>query len=161
MLTISLSLKILFKRISNLKCISRLNANPSHKACIALQQHCLCYWCFVDTTLILDLIFKMYPCPDFLLQNIRKSGFGASDELSSEEEEGLRPVEVIHPLLNQERHPVSWPASASVSSVRKRNLKSNPKSTLRPQVIIKLLESCVQHVFFFLNVQQAFSCYSE
>lgn len=90
--------------------------------------------------LILDFIFKMFLCLDVLPQNIRKSGFGASDELSSEEEEGLQPAEVIHPLLSQERHPATWLTSAPVSSLRKRNLKSNPKSSLRPQVIIKLLE---------------------
>ncbi|XP_071350144.1 putative homeodomain transcription factor 1 [Trachinotus anak] len=61
-------------------------------------------------------------------RNKRKSGFGASDELSSEEEEeGLQAVEKIRPPVHQERHP------ALVSSVRKRNLKSNPKPTLRPQ----------------------------
>ncbi|XP_035517590.1 putative homeodomain transcription factor 1 [Morone saxatilis] len=64
----------------------------------------------------------------------RKSGFGASDELSSEEEEGLQPVEVIRPIPNPERLlPATRPSSAPVSSVRKRNLKSNPKPTLRPQ----------------------------
>ncbi|CAK6960969.1 putative homeodomain transcription factor 1 [Scomber scombrus] len=64
----------------------------------------------------------------------RKSGFGASDELSSEEEEGVQPVEVFHPLTHQERHPaIAQPASAPVSSVRNRNTKSNPKATIRPQ----------------------------
>ncbi|XP_029288477.1 putative homeodomain transcription factor 1 isoform X2 [Cottoperca gobio] len=58
----------------------------------------------------------------------RKSGFGASDELSSEEEEGVQPVEVILPVPHQERHP-----AAPVSSIRKRTLKSNPKPTLRAQ----------------------------
>ncbi|TDH13824.1 hypothetical protein EPR50_G00035810 [Perca flavescens] len=63
----------------------------------------------------------------------RKS-FGASDELSSEEEEGLQPVEVILPISHQERHPATtWPTSTPVSSVRKRTLKSNSKLTLRPQ----------------------------
>ncbi|XP_023257982.1 putative homeodomain transcription factor 2 isoform X2 [Seriola lalandi dorsalis] len=60
-------------------------------------------------------------------RNKRKSGFGASDELSSEEEEGVQAVEKIRPPSHQERQP------ALVSSVRKRNLKSNPKPTLRPQ----------------------------
>ncbi|XP_022617094.1 putative homeodomain transcription factor 2 [Seriola dumerili] len=60
-------------------------------------------------------------------RNKRKSGFGASDELSSEEEEGVQAVEKIRPPGHQERQP------ALVSSVRKRNLKSNPKPTLRPQ----------------------------
>ncbi|XP_044023964.1 putative homeodomain transcription factor 1 [Siniperca chuatsi] len=67
-------------------------------------------------------------------RNKRKSGFGASDELSSEEEEGVQPVEVIRSVPHQERHPaMTWPTSAPVSSVRKRSLKSNPKPTLRPQ----------------------------
>ncbi|XP_039971564.1 putative homeodomain transcription factor 1 isoform X1 [Xiphias gladius] len=70
-------------------------------------------------------------CVDTEQQTKRKSGFGASDELSSEEEEGVQPVEKICSPTNQERHPpTAWPASALVSSVRKRNLKSNP--TLRP-----------------------------
>ncbi|XP_034387794.1 putative homeodomain transcription factor 1 [Cyclopterus lumpus] len=57
----------------------------------------------------------------------RKSGFGASDELSSEEEEGVQPVEVILPKSHQERHPEStWPTSAPMPSVRKRSQKSNP-----------------------------------
>ncbi|XP_040889648.1 putative homeodomain transcription factor 1 [Toxotes jaculatrix] len=60
-------------------------------------------------------------------RNKRQSGFGASDELSSEEEEG---IEKIRPPPHQERHPAT---SAPVSSVRKRNLKSSPKPTLRPQ----------------------------
>ncbi|XP_042365098.1 putative homeodomain transcription factor 1 isoform X2 [Plectropomus leopardus] len=64
----------------------------------------------------------------------RKSGFGASDELSSEEEEGVQPVEVTLPTPHQERHPApTWTTSAPGSSVRKRSLKSNPKPTLRPQ----------------------------
>uniref|UniRef100_A0A8C9XR93 Putative homeodomain transcription factor 1 n=1 Tax=Sander lucioperca TaxID=283035 RepID=A0A8C9XR93_SANLU len=71
--------------------------------------------------------------PDILSKTTRKS-FGASDELSSEEEEGLQPVEVILPISHQERHPATtWPTSTPVSSVRKRTLKSNPKLTLRPQ----------------------------
>ncbi|XP_049590071.1 putative homeodomain transcription factor 1 [Syngnathus scovelli] len=53
----------------------------------------------------------------------RKSGFGASDELSSEEEEGLQPEDVS---------PASpWPPSAPPSSVRSR--KSNSKAAVRPQ----------------------------
>nr|XP_040060769.1 putative homeodomain transcription factor 1 isoform X1 [Gasterosteus aculeatus aculeatus] len=56
----------------------------------------------------------------------RKSGFGASDELSSEEEEG---VEVNLPQAHQERH------SASTSSVRKRSQKSVSETPLRsPEV---------------------------
>lgn len=89
--------------------------------------------------LVLEYIFKMDLCPDILSQNIRKSGFGASDELSSEEEEGSPTVEVIRPIPHQERHPAAtWPTSAPVSSVRKRNLKSNPKPIVRPQVIVAL-----------------------
>ncbi|XP_031727561.1 putative homeodomain transcription factor 1 [Anarrhichthys ocellatus] len=61
----------------------------------------------------------------------RKSGFGASDELSSEEEEGVQPVEVILPKPHQERLPAS--TSPPMSSVRKRSLKSNSKSPLRPE----------------------------
>ncbi|XP_051269629.1 putative homeodomain transcription factor 1 isoform X2 [Dicentrarchus labrax] len=73
----------------------------------------------------------------------RKSGFGASDELSSEEEEGLQPVEVILPIPHQERLlPTTRPSSAPVSSVRKRNLKSNPKPTLRPQNQLSWLQAC-------------------
>ncbi|TNN51534.1 putative homeodomain transcription factor 2 [Liparis tanakae] len=64
----------------------------------------------------------------------RKSGFGASDELSSEEEEGLQPVEATLPKSHQERLPAStWPASAPLSSVRKRSQKCNPKPPLRAQ----------------------------
>uniref|UniRef100_A0A3Q1F0E4 Putative homeodomain transcription factor 1 n=1 Tax=Acanthochromis polyacanthus TaxID=80966 RepID=A0A3Q1F0E4_9TELE len=70
-----------------------------------------------------------------LSQNKRKSGFGASDELSSEEEEGVQPVEVIRPPPNQERHSdTDLPtATPPVSSLRKRHLKNSPKPTLRPQ----------------------------
>ncbi|CAB1441473.1 unnamed protein product [Pleuronectes platessa] len=61
-------------------------------------------------------------------RNVRRSGFGASDEFSSEEEEeqeeGIQPVEQIHAPAHPERPPA---ASALVSSVRKRKLKSNPK----------------------------------
>ncbi|XP_061639693.1 putative homeodomain transcription factor 1 isoform X2 [Phyllopteryx taeniolatus] len=53
----------------------------------------------------------------------RKSGFGASDELSSEEEEGVQPVDVIPA--------VPWPPSAPPSSVRSR--KSTTKAAVRPQ----------------------------
>ncbi|XP_076598624.1 putative homeodomain transcription factor 1 [Chaetodon auriga] len=66
-------------------------------------------------------------------RNERKSGFGASDELSSEEEEGVQPVEVTRPIPHQDRHPATTWTSVPVSSVRKRHLKSNLKSTLRPQ----------------------------
>ncbi|XP_073324112.1 putative homeodomain transcription factor 1 [Pagrus major] len=67
-------------------------------------------------------------------RNKRKSGFGASDELSSEEEEGVQLVEVTHPIPHPERHPAATlPTSGLVPSVRKRNLKPNPKPTLRLQ----------------------------
>lgn len=65
-------------------------------------------------------------------RNKRKSGFGASDELSSEEEEMMQPVEVIRPLPHQERHPATT-QPASAPSVRNRNIKSSPKATIRPQ----------------------------
>lgn len=65
-------------------------------------------------------------------RNKRKSGFGASDEFSSEEEEGIQPVEVNLPMSHQERN-LAYPTSIPGSSVRKRNLKSNPKPLLRPQ----------------------------
>ncbi|XP_076003445.1 putative homeodomain transcription factor 1 isoform X2 [Genypterus blacodes] len=60
----------------------------------------------------------------------RKSGFGASDELSSEEEEA-HTVEVMHPL-SQERPLATALPSVPVSFLRKRKPKA-PKSTLRPQ----------------------------
>ncbi|XP_068568641.1 putative homeodomain transcription factor 1 [Cebidichthys violaceus] len=64
----------------------------------------------------------------------RKSGFGASDELSSEEEERVQPLEVILPKPHQEAHPASTcPTSPPMSSVRKRSLKSNSKPPLRLQ----------------------------
>ncbi|XP_068598415.1 putative homeodomain transcription factor 1 [Brachionichthys hirsutus] len=50
-----------------------------------------------------------------------KSGFGASDELSSEEEEGVQLMEVIPP------------ASCPASSVKKRNVQSVAKPAVRPQ----------------------------
>lgn len=64
-------------------------------------------------------------------RNKRKSGFGASDELSSEEEEEVQPVEINLPVTHQERHPAAaWSAG---SSVRNRSQKSNTKPTLRLQ----------------------------
>ncbi|XP_054640565.1 putative homeodomain transcription factor 1 isoform X2 [Dunckerocampus dactyliophorus] len=64
------------------------------------------------------------------IRSKRKSGFGASDELSSEEEDGVQPVEVIH--SPQERCPAGpWLPPALPSSVRLR--KSNPKAATRPQ----------------------------
>lgn len=93
-----------------------------------------------------EYIFKMHVCLGILPQTKRKSGFGASDELSSEEEEGVQPVEVILPTPHQERHPATtWPIPAPLSSVRKRSLKSNSKPTLRPQVNLTVT-LCVRHV---------------
>ncbi|KAI9549007.1 hypothetical protein NQZ68_003541 [Dissostichus eleginoides] len=66
----------------------------------------------------------------------RKSGFGASDELSSEEEEGVQPVELILPAPDQERqHASTWPPSATGASVRRRSLNSMATPTLRPQEV--------------------------
>ncbi|XP_026163608.1 putative homeodomain transcription factor 1 [Mastacembelus armatus] len=66
-------------------------------------------------------------------RNKIKSGFGESDELSSDEEERVQ-VEMIHPSPHQERRPTTTcPTFAPVSSVRKRNLKCNPKPALRPE----------------------------
>ncbi|XP_047439706.1 putative homeodomain transcription factor 1 isoform X2 [Mugil cephalus] len=77
----------------------------------------------------------------------RNSGFRASDELSSEEEEGVQPIEVILPAPHHKGHPTTArPTFATVSSVRKRKLKSNLKPPLRPQdgngasVMVKPLE---------------------
>lgn len=90
---------------------------------------------------VLEYICKiLYLCLDILSQNKRKSGFGASDELSSEEEEGQQSVEKIRPPPHQERHPATT-SSTLTSSVRKRNVKSNPKPTVRPQV--NLLFHCM------------------
>lgn len=84
------------------------------------------------------IVSKEWLCCVILFQNIRKSGFGASDELSSEEEEGSPPEEIPHLVSLQERHPVAtWPASSPSSSVRKRN----HKPSLRPQVSFVLLSS--------------------
>lgn len=92
-------------------------------------------WVFKMKWLFVLLVSKVWLCCVIFFQNIRKSGFGASDELSSEEEEGSPPEEIDHPVSLQERHPVAtWPASSPSSSVRKRNLKLNHKPSLRPQV---------------------------
>ncbi|KAM4613885.1 putative homeodomain transcription factor 1 isoform 2-T2 [Polymixia lowei] len=64
--------------------------------------------------------------------NKRKSGFGASDELSSEEEEEGDSVEALLPLPLQERH-AATPRSASASVLRKRTLQCLSKATLRAQ----------------------------
>lgn len=92
----------------------------------ALNQY---YFVFIR---VRNVFFKMFLWN--LTQNKRMSGFGASDELSSEEEEGVQPVELTRPLLHQERSPAATWTSAPASSVRKRNLKSNPKPTVRTQV---------------------------
>ncbi|KAM4741878.1 putative homeodomain transcription factor 1 isoform 2-T2 [Anableps anableps] len=60
-----------------------------------------------------------------------QSGFGASDELSSEEGESRQPVEVIRSIHHRKLHPKS--PSPSESPVRKRNTKSSPKPAPRPQ----------------------------
>ncbi|XP_027859620.1 putative homeodomain transcription factor 1 isoform X1 [Xiphophorus couchianus] len=60
-----------------------------------------------------------------------QSGFGASDELSSDEGESEQPVEVIRSLHHRKAHPKS--SSPSVSPVRKRNIKFSPKPTADPQ----------------------------
>ncbi|XP_030584560.1 putative homeodomain transcription factor 1 isoform X2 [Archocentrus centrarchus] len=63
-------------------------------------------------------------------RNKGKSEFGESDELSSEEEEGVQPVKTPH----QERNPAAaCPTAAPVSSIRKRHPKPNPITTPRPQ----------------------------
>ncbi|XP_034021735.1 putative homeodomain transcription factor 1 isoform X2 [Thalassophryne amazonica] len=66
-------------------------------------------------------------------RNQRKSGFGASDELSSEEEEGLQSVDIIHSLPQERELSAAWSTSTNMSSVRKRNPKSFSKPALRPQ----------------------------
>ncbi|KAM7006739.1 putative homeodomain transcription factor 1 isoform 1-T2 [Tautogolabrus adspersus] len=67
-------------------------------------------------------------------RNKRKSGFGASDELSSEEEEGVQPVGVTPPPSLPEGHPAAdWPTPPPLSSVWRRIQKLNPKPLLRPQ----------------------------
>lgn len=61
----------------------------------------------------------------------RKSGFGASDELSSEEEDGIQLVGGTPPLPP---HPdPTWQTPPPLSSVWKRNQKFKPKPALRPQ----------------------------
>ncbi|XP_043978427.1 putative homeodomain transcription factor 1 isoform X2 [Gambusia affinis] len=60
-----------------------------------------------------------------------QSGFGASDELSSDEGESEQPVEVIRSLHHRKTHPKS--SSPSVSPVKKRNIKFSPKPTAKPQ----------------------------
>lgn len=86
---------------------------------------------FIKFLHVLEYIFKI--CLDILSQTSIKSGFGASDELSSDDEEGVQPVEVLPPVPHQERLPApTLPTSAPAASVRKRNL--NPKPALRPQV---------------------------
>lgn len=81
-----------------------------------------CIFNEVNSTLKRDaaqtLVFAILP------QSKRNSGFGASDELSSEEEEGVQPVDVSPSG--------PWLPSAPPSSVRSRN--SSSKAAVRPQV---------------------------
>ena len=101
-------------------------------------------------------IVKMHMCLDVLSQNKRKSGFGASDELSSEEEEGVQLVEVTHPIPHQERHPAATlPTTGPVSTVRKRNQKPNPKPTVRLQV----KKYCRAKVYTTVNKLELDVCY--
>ncbi|XP_015230794.1 PREDICTED: putative homeodomain transcription factor 2 [Cyprinodon variegatus] len=60
-----------------------------------------------------------------------QAGFGASDELSSDEGESRRPVETIRSKHHRKLHPNS--ASPSVSPVRRRNKTSSPKAAARRQ----------------------------
>ncbi|KAM4582467.1 putative homeodomain transcription factor 1 isoform 2-T2 [Fundulus diaphanus] len=69
-----------------------------------------------------------------------QSGFGASDELSSEERESGKPVEVIRSLRHRKLHPKS--PSPSLSPVRKRNVKSSPKPAPRPQAVNQSHSDC-------------------
>lgn len=64
-------------------------------------------------------------------KNNSKSGFGASDEESSEEEYGVQPLEVIHSLPQTEENTKA--AHTAMFSVRKRNVKSYSKPTVRSQ----------------------------
>lgn len=67
-------------------------------------------------------------------RNKGKSEFGESDELSSEEEEGVQPLKVNRTPSHQEGNPAAaWPTAAPVSSIRKRHLKPNPVTAPRPQ----------------------------
>ncbi|XP_068172171.1 putative homeodomain transcription factor 1 isoform X2 [Antennarius striatus] len=63
----------------------------------------------------------------------RKSGFGASDELSSEEEEGMQSVKILLPLSHQESPLAASCSSSALFTVKKRKIKSNAKPTVRPQ----------------------------
>ncbi|CAJ1050174.1 putative homeodomain transcription factor 1 isoform X2 [Xyrichtys novacula] len=65
----------------------------------------------------------------------RKSGFGASDELSSEEEEGIQTVRDRSPGSRSEGCPATtWPTSAHLSTVWKKNQKKfNLKAPTRAQ----------------------------
>ncbi|KAM9759509.1 putative homeodomain transcription factor 1 [Menidia menidia] len=68
------------------------------------------------------------------IRSKNQPGFGTSDELSSDEEESTQSVEVIRSQHHHETHSATLkPSSLSAPSVRKRNVKSNPKSALRPQ----------------------------
>lgn len=63
-------------------------------------------------------------------KNSSKSGFGASDEESSEEDYSVQPLDVIHSLPHTEE---SKTAHTALFSVRKRNVKSYSKPSVRSQ----------------------------
>ncbi|XP_061582903.1 putative homeodomain transcription factor 1 [Cololabis saira] len=65
-------------------------------------------------------------------RNKSQSGFGASDELSSDEEPGTQ-SEKNPRSTHKMPHADPQTAPASVSSIRKRNIKSHPKPALGPQ----------------------------
>lgn len=68
-------------------------------------------------------------------KNKRKSGFGASDEFSSEDEEEIQSVGSRSPEPHPDRRQAAaWPTSAQLPPVWKKNPKKfNPKSALRLQ----------------------------
>lgn len=104
------------------------------------------------------LSFLLFVWLDILSQITRKSGFGASDELSSEEEEGVQPVELIHPASDQERqHASTWPPSETGASVRRRSLNSMATPTLRPQVKFGVL--FIEQVFKIDHSMQGLNNY--
>ncbi|XP_055016809.1 putative homeodomain transcription factor 1 isoform X2 [Boleophthalmus pectinirostris] len=62
-------------------------------------------------------------------ENNNKCGFGASDELSSDEEYGLQSLEDTHSLPERE----DGKSTHSAFTVRRRNVKSHSKPAVRPQ----------------------------
>lgn len=63
-----------------------------------------------------------------MLQKNRKSGFGASDELSSDEEDGVQPLDVIRLLPQTQREERNTKATHTTAfSIRKRTVKSYSK----------------------------------